>query len=222
MEPYGEKIVSLKEEKLELVYVADAMCSWCWGFAPVVSQLRHEYADRLAFRLVMGGLRPGPAAQLVDERVKADLKHHWEAVHARSGQPFDHTFFQREGFIYDTEPASKSVVAVRRLAPEKEFSFFHALQEAFYARNVDITHADKLADLAKEAGVDDARFSELLASEEVLKATRQDYAYARALGVSGFPSLVLVKGGLGLTVTYGYMALHEARTALEDGLRRME
>nr|MBA3324286.1 DsbA family protein [Paracoccaceae bacterium] len=42
-----------------LLYVADPMCSWCWGFAPVIADIRAAFRDRLPLHLVMGGLRPG-------------------------------------------------------------------------------------------------------------------------------------------------------------------
>ena len=42
-----------------LLYFADPMCSWCYGFSPVISALADEFQDRLSLRVVMGGLRAG-------------------------------------------------------------------------------------------------------------------------------------------------------------------
>ena len=39
-----------------LVYIADPMCSWCWGFAPVIDELVREFAGQLSLRVVAGGL----------------------------------------------------------------------------------------------------------------------------------------------------------------------
>ena len=44
---------------LHLIYVMDPMCSWCYGFAPVIKRLVAEQEGTLQFKLVMGGLRPG-------------------------------------------------------------------------------------------------------------------------------------------------------------------
>ena len=44
---------------LHFIYFVDPMCSWCYGFSPVVRSLRRRYRDVLAIRPVMGGLRPG-------------------------------------------------------------------------------------------------------------------------------------------------------------------
>jgi len=43
-----------------LWYFADPMCSWCWGFSPVIETLRDEYRERMKTALVLGGLRPAP------------------------------------------------------------------------------------------------------------------------------------------------------------------
>jgi len=40
-------------------YIADPMCSWCWGFAPIIEKIRERYSDRLNFGLMLGDLRPG-------------------------------------------------------------------------------------------------------------------------------------------------------------------
>ena len=48
-----------------LLYVMDPMCSWCWGFAPVVETLAAQ-ANRAGIELqvVVGGLRREHRANL--------------------------------------------------------------------------------------------------------------------------------------------------------------
>jgi len=74
--------------KPEFIYVADPMCSWCWGFAPVSKRLHAEYAATVGLRLVLGGLRPGAAAVTLDATLQTHLREHWTAVQERTGQPF--------------------------------------------------------------------------------------------------------------------------------------
>ena len=115
----------------EFIYIADPMCSWCWGFSPVLDGIQAEFGTRLSYRLIMGGLRPSPMAQELDDHMRGYLAHHWGAVAERSGQPFNHAALDREGWVYDTEPAARAVVTVRELAPEREIEFFQAVQRAF-------------------------------------------------------------------------------------------
>jgi len=42
-----------------LIYVVDPMCSWCWGFSPVLKELMRQYQGQISFQLMVGGLRPG-------------------------------------------------------------------------------------------------------------------------------------------------------------------
>ena len=42
-----------------LIYFADPMCSWCYGFWPVIAAVQAAFGETLPIRLVMGGLRPG-------------------------------------------------------------------------------------------------------------------------------------------------------------------
>jgi putative protein-disulfide isomerase len=79
----------------------------------VIEAVRHRFGDALPIRLMMGGLRPGTTKPL-DEVGRRTIREHWEHVHEASGQPFDFRFFERERFVYDTEPASRAVVVVRR------------------------------------------------------------------------------------------------------------
>ena len=43
--------------KPHLVYFADPMCSWCWGFSPVIEAISEQFGTSLPIRLIMGGLR---------------------------------------------------------------------------------------------------------------------------------------------------------------------
>ena len=42
-----------------LVYFADPMCSWCYGFSPVIGAIAERFEGRMPLDLVMGGLRAG-------------------------------------------------------------------------------------------------------------------------------------------------------------------
>ena len=190
---------------LHLIYFADPMCSWCWGFAPVIADLREAHGGNLPIRLVMGGLRPGTDKPM-PEHAKADTRTHWEHVHEASGQPFDYTFFDRQGFVYDTDPAARAVVIARRRGPDFALAYLIHVQEAFYAQNRDVTDPAVLADLATDLGIDREEFLTALASEEAKNETWSDYAISRGAGVTGFPTLIAGPNADGTyaLVTHGF------------------
>ncbi len=190
--------------KGELIYVGDPMCSWCWFFSPVLDAIRKKYAEQFSFRVVVGGLRPGPQAVKLDAKLRDFLRHEWTKIQGATGQPFDTKFLDREGFNYNTHPAACAVVTMRRLKPEAEFDFFKAVQKAFYADGVDITQLDNFAAIAAQFGVKGEALVHAMQTPGAHAATMADYAEARELGVKGFPTLLLSLGGGHAVLSHGY------------------
>jgi putative protein-disulfide isomerase len=205
MEKSGEK---------SLIYFADPMCSWCWGFAPVIQQVRETFSD-LPIQMLMGGLSPGNT-QIMDDAAKQEIKKHWQHVNEASGQPFDYDFFQRTDFIYDTEPASRAVIACFRLDSSKALAFLKHLQQAFYKLNQDITSSSQLIELAKEFGLDKAEFKRLLDDPETSRITQLSFDYARHLQVSGFPTLIGQTPVAHTVLTRGYQPYPQ----IEENIKR--
>ncbi|MEF2549818.1 DsbA family protein [Aurantimonas sp. A2-1-M11] len=195
---------------LQSIYFADPMCSWCWGFAPTIARIRETYGDALPIRVVMGGLRPGTEEPMTAAS-RSEIRHHWEHVQERSGQAFDFGFFDREGFVYDTDPAARAVVAVRAEDRSLELPYLERVQRAFYAENRDVTQPEVLADLAAEMGLEREPFLMRHGSEAVRDATRLDYATSRNAGVQGFPTLVVGPNAEGTytLLTHGYRSPDE-------------
>ena len=202
-----------------LIYFADPMCSWCWGFAPVIDTIRQRFGDALPIRLMMGGLRPGTTKPL-DEAGRRTIREHWEHVREASGQPFGFRFFEREGFVYDTEPASRAVVVMRRAGLTELLAFLHRLQAAFYAENRDVTDEQVLADIAAQSGFDREIFLQAFRGEEEKQETSHDFASAQRAGITGFPTLIAGVGdGAPYTlVTQGFQAAESLITPLAHWL----
>lgn len=178
----------------QLIYFADPMCSWCWGFAPTIAAIPERFGDRLPISVILGGLRPGTIEPMTP-RLSATIREHWRHVADASGQPFDFAFFDRKGFIYDTEPSARAVVAMRRHAPERTLEFMNRIQRAFYAENRDITDPEVLSDLAVEFGLSRTKFSADMANDDIRNETLGDFMVAQRTGVTGFPTLIAGMGG---------------------------
>lgn len=203
-----------------LVYIGDPMCSWCWGFAPVLERLvaRHD----LDLTIVVGGLRPGPAAQAVDSELKRFLLHHWDAVASVSGQAFDRAALEARpsDWLYDTKPAGVAVVAMREIDPTKELAFFSRLQRAFYADGVDITDPVAFGPLASEVGIDPDTFNRQYALTGSGGTVAEDFAEARRLGASGFPTTLLQLEGRLRMLAAGYQPYEQVDQILHAALDR--
>lgn len=181
------KAKGLSSPLQNLVYVGDPMCSWCWGFAPEIEGLASSYP----VEVIVGGLRPGPMAQELDDQMAGFLRHHWVEIAKRTGQPFDTSFLdRRDGWRYDTEPAAIAVTVMREMSKEETLGYFSAVQRAFYAEGADVTDFGELSRLAEDFSVDVGEFDERLRTEESKKTAWGDFSQARNWGITGFPTLV--------------------------------
>jgi putative protein-disulfide isomerase len=200
-----------------LLYIADPMCSWCYGFAPVIGAIAAHFGDRLPVHVMVGGLRAGNTKAMA-QADKDYISSAWTRVNAATGQPFDHAFFARDGFVYDTEPACRAIVAVRALDTDKALSMKAAISTAFYGHNRDTTSGDVLADIAAALGVDRAAFVANFHSADIRNETLRDFLTAKDMGVEGFPCLVVGSGEKFSMVTSGYRPVDGMIEALEKWL----
>jgi putative protein-disulfide isomerase len=198
----------------ELIYIADPMCSWCWGFSPVIQQIVEEYRERLIITLVVGGLRPETTQTHTDEMKQYSLKH-WHHVHELTGQPFNFEFNTPEGFVYNTEPACRAAVTVKQIQPDATFSYFEALHRALYVDNADVTDESILAEIAHQFGIDKENFSKVFNHDATRRATALDFHFAKRLGISGFPSIVFNDSDGYKLLTSGYRSYDELKPLLK-------
>ena len=200
----------------ELIFVVDPMCSWCWGFAPVMETLLKTRSDNYHFSLVLGGLRT-KGEMLWNETSKNYLKSHWKEVSQKSGQPFSYSLFEKDQFEYDTYPACKAVVTVRELfGMNKAFEYLHVLQKAFYVQTQDITNLDVLTDLLKDLGLESVSFKKFFESERAQLLMEHDFAKARSMGANAFPSVVMIDEEGHMVSQKGYRTLFEMQEMLKQ------
>lgn len=176
-----------------LLYFADPMCSWCWGFSPVIEALREKYHKRLKIALILGGLRPGTQEPL-SAQAREEILQHWQAAQERSAQPFNFEHALAPGFIYDTEPASRAVLSFAELNAPSTLAYFKRVQQAFYLESQDVSQIDVLTELTQAFEINADEFRALFISESMRKKTQLHFLRSRQLGVTGFPTLVLQQG----------------------------
>jgi len=198
----------------EILLIVDPMCSWCWGFSPVISKLFETYGDSAPIYPIVGGLRPLTSEPLND-RAKEEINQHWNHVHEATGQPFDFSFFDRKNFIYDTEPACRALITVRFLQPKRSLGFLEILHRAFYAENCDITEVQNLAILAESAGVKKSDFKELFPTRKMIYLTASDFFRSQSMGVSGFPTIILRANEKLRLLSAGYQPFSEIKPQID-------
>jgi putative protein-disulfide isomerase len=203
---------------LQLLYFANPMCSWCWGFQPVV----HALAEQgYPIAVALGSLGADRARPMRDAD-RASVREHWHHVVERTGQRFDFGFFEREGFVYDTEPPSRAVAVVRRRFPALALPFLGRLQERFYALGQDITDETVLREAASEFGIEPSLFAAAFDDPATAAEVAAEWQQTAQLGVTGYPTLLALRPGKPSVVTIGWRPLADvlaSMEALQDGSR---
>ncbi|MBO9703773.1 MAG: DsbA family protein [Sporocytophaga sp.] len=206
--------------KPQLIYVGDVMCSWCYGFSPEITAVKERFKDEVDFKLLNGGLRPY-TKEPMDAEMKKFLRQHWKEVKKASGQPFSYNILADSSrFVYDTEPAARAVATVRKLKPGSEFEFFKKVQNSFYVENRNTSDINTYLELLPQFNINKESFKEIFNSEQMKQAVAEEFKHAEALGVSGFPAVLLNKDGQYIMIANGYSKRGEVIRAIEKALEK--
>jgi putative protein-disulfide isomerase len=206
---------------MQLIFVGDPMCSWCYGFGKELSAVLQARPD-LPLQIVVGGLRAG-GSEVLDEAGKQFRLTHWARVEAASGLPFNReALMARKGFVYDTEPICRAVVAARNIAPEAPLlDVFRALQHAFYVDGLDTTDPETLARVTAQALTVAGHPATAQAvldqyqSTATIEEAREDFRKARRWGINSFPALLMEVGDELYSVAPGYRSAAELLSSID-------
>ena len=187
-------------QKVHLIFVIDPMCSWCWGFHPVIKELREKHSQNCQFSLVVGGLRT-KGQMAWNEQSRGYLAQNWNAVAQKTNQPFNFELLNKKDFDYDTYPACKAIVTVRELWGEMmAFEYLEKIQEAFYLKGEDTTSLDLLLNYVE----DKEKFLAFYESDRAELLMQHDFSKARSMGANAFPSVVKIDEEGHMSCQQGY------------------
>jgi len=199
-----------------LYYVADPMCSWCWGFAPVLATIVRALPPGVPLQYVMGGLAPD-SDEPMPGAVREYVQSAWDAVEQRTGARFNREFWVRCAPRRSTWPACRAVLAAAAQRADAGPAMFRAIQHAYYLDARNPSDRDTLVALARELpGVDAERFDHELDSGENRARLQADFELRDRLGVSAFPTLVLEAEGRKLQLVRGHAPEAEVMRRLRD------
>ncbi len=187
----------------QFIYFADPMCSWCYGFSPVIQMIMERFAT-IPLRIVPGGLRPHETEPLPPQMAET-IQHHWVSVQKTTGQPFKFGFFESHpAFVYNTLAPCLGIVAANHIDPAKALPFLEEIQIRFYARGEDPTRLETLSDAALTVGIPKARFETAYQAVETETALIDGMREFQEIGAMGFPTLLLRTGDRKRLVAIGY------------------
>lgn len=205
--------------ELEAIYIADAMCSWCWGFAPVSRALADAIERRASLRVVPGALALGTRAALLPGEAE-QMMTHWRQVHEATGQPFDFSRPVDHHTVYDSTPPCRAMALTQLMRPEAALDMLHTLQRAFYVERRDLADPAVLADCAAACGLPRDTFLRRLTEPATGAALDEALDLVHALGVRGFPAVALRSDARVQLLTLGYRDWSELAPHVQNWLQQ--
>ena len=170
------------------------MCSWCWGFRPVWTQVQLALADKVDIQYILGGLAPD-TDQPMPESMQQTISETWKRIQAEiPGTEFNFDFWSRCSPRRSTYPACRAIIASRMQRPELEGEMLKAIQHAYYLQAKNPSELSVLVSLAEQLGLDTQQFSDDMQSEVCQDVLLKEIELCRDIGVHSFPSLVLKQG----------------------------
>lgn len=188
------------------MYVFDALCGWCFGFSPTVKHVARALEGEVELEVVSGGLKRGARVGRLDE-VAPYIRTAYRDVERATGVRFGRAFLDgplaRGDLVLDSLPPARALAVVKAIRPDLSLEFAAGLHDAIYLRGLQPRDPALASLLAGSLGLDVAVFDEAFASPRSIELAEQDFTRAAVLGVSSYPTLVLVTGRDAVHVSRG-------------------
>lgn len=204
-------------EKPKIIYVYDPMCGWCYGFSPVIKDVENEYKHKFNFEIISGGMivgeREGPIGDFADYILSA-YKRVESITGIKFGEPYLELLKKKEYFTSSVKP-SIALLYIKTINPEIAISFAHDMQRLFYFDGKLLHLKESYLPLIEKYQLDKESFYNALDSEEFKLKAFTDFNTSKQLGVTGFPTVLILKDGKYQVICSGFTSKKDLVKALE-------
>ncbi|TVZ28028.1 putative protein-disulfide isomerase [Gillisia sp. Hel_I_86] len=207
-----------------IYYVYDPLCSWCYGFSPVIKKLKSLYDEQFDFQVISGGMQSGERKQPVSA-IRDYLKGAYKNVTERTGVEFGDKFMavlEDGNRMLDSIPPSIALSIVKDLKPEEALNFAATIQEAVYFDGFDWNSVEAYIPYLKVYDFDPEDFKRKFEDPLYKEKTLEDFKLAANFGVTGFPSVILKKDDNYYLIAQGFVPFDQLHATLEQVLASPE
>jgi putative protein-disulfide isomerase len=191
---------------MELIYVMDPHCGWCFGFGKVILELFETYKNNpsVSFDIKPGGLfSPKIEIPLNFADSKRPIAQRIEKLSAVKFSEKYFTHILGEGSVLDSEPPARAILCVRELNKELLVPFTEKLLEKEFIYGENNSLEKTIFSVVKELNIDEAKFRDLYHSNEMKQNVLIEFQEARSM-VSGYPVLLLRQNNQITKLASGY------------------
>ncbi len=180
----------IMNNKVEIVYFTDPICSTCWTIQPQLRRLKLSYADHINFKYVMGGLLPSWENFNRGGITKpSDVAMHWNEVASETGMSM-HSDIWINNPLHSSYPPSIAFKAAQLQHEEKAILFLRRLNEFVFLEGKNIANLEMIITAAKQTEIN---ISKLLfdMKHKAGKLFNEDLLYTKTAGVSVLPTFII-------------------------------
>jgi putative protein-disulfide isomerase len=204
--------------KPRLLYIFDPLCGWCYGISGELSKIETHYKDQMEFDAFTGGMvlsdRTGPIAEM-QHYILPGIKRIEEMSDMQFGQKYKE-LVQEGSYFCDSEPACVAFQVIKTLKPEHTLNAAHDILNAHFKDGKNLNKAETYLELLDNYQISEDEFLTKFSDRELIKQTYQEFNFVHQLGISGFPSLVLVfKGTDGHLLAQGYQSFEKLQPVID-------
>ena len=217
-------------DQLEIIYFTDPLCCWSWAMEPQLRRIQYEYAGKVRWRYLMGGLLPN-WKNYHDEinSVTRPMQMGPVWMHAQyvSGMPIDFNIWMKDA-PNSSYPACIAFKNASLQSDEAGARYLRLLREAVMINGENIAKEEILINIADRLSAESQYnfstdlFRNELKEENALNAFREDLREAQDQQIKRFPTIIIKKGRQGkiLTGFRPYENLSEALLQVEPAITK--
>lgn len=184
-------------EKLKLIYVYDAHCSWCFAFSKVILGIQEKYPTQFNFEVLSGGMVIGDRIGTIKDAAPPNILEIYERISSFTGTTFSPAYLanvKQGDSIRNSEIPANALAVFKSYLPQKAIAYAHALQHELFITASEVDDDNLYLDLATDFGLDGPTFLAQMQETAFQEAARYEFALAKQLQVTAYPQLLVQAG----------------------------
>jgi len=137
-------------EKLKLIYVFDAHCSWCFAFSQVIIDIQAQYKTQFDFEVLSGGMVIGDRVGTIRDAAPPNILEIYERITSLTGTTFSAAYLanvEQGDSIRNSEIPANALAVFKSYLPKKAIEYAHALQQQLFVAALEVDDDQLYLDL---------------------------------------------------------------------------
>ncbi|ARK23015.1 DsbA family oxidoreductase [Sporosarcina ureae] len=183
-------------KEINLYYVTDPICSHCWAIEPELRRFVEQYGHYFNMHTVMGGLlekwHDGPIDPGNGIYKPADVAGHWREVGEHSRMSIDGSLMVDNPVQSSYPPSRVFKIIQKNHGDTLASAYLRRTREELFVFNQNISERAEMVGIVNALGLDGEAIVNEAEQPIGQQLLNEDFAQARSLGATGFPSIIMI------------------------------